>query len=118
MENWSRNISNPGAQASILDEGSSVVRVREVERAAQPAGCGITTARAQEDGLVSRETLSVLRESQSNAGRFERGQPELERDAVQGVGGLNSSVEAGEQQALGPERAKAARAGVSFWRET
>src|SRR5882762_10756597 len=115
---WSRNISHPGAQASILAEGSSVVRARRVERAAQPAGCGITTARAQEDGLVSRETLSVLYTSTSRAGRFERGQPELEHDAAQGVGGLNSSVEAGEQQALGPGRAKAARAGVNFRRET
>ena len=88
---WSRNISNPGAQASIVAEGSSVVRAKGVGQAAQPAGCGITTARAQEGGLVSRETLSVLRESQSNAGRFERGQPELEHDAVQGVGGLNSA---------------------------
>jgi len=118
VENWSRNISNPGAQASILAEGSSVVRVRTVEHATQPAGCGITTARAQEDGLVSRETLSVLHTSEPRAGRFERGQPELEHDAARGVGGLNSSDDIGEQQALGPERAKAARAGVSFWRET
>ena len=114
---WSRNISNPGAQDSILLEGSSAVRVRKVERAVQPAGCA-TTARAQEDGLVSRETLSVLRKSCSSAGRFERGQPELEHDAAQGVGGLNSSADAGERQALGPERAKAARAGVNFRRGT
>ena len=118
MENWSRNISNPGAQAAVPAEGSSVVCVREVECTTQPAGCGITTARAQEDGLVSRETLSVLYTSEPRAGRFEQGQPELEHDAAQGVGGLNSSVEAGEQQALGPEPAKAARADVSFWRET
>lgn len=112
-----RNISNPGAQDFVPAEGSSVVRVNKVERAAQPAGSQ-TTARAQEDGLVSRETLAVLYTSEPRAGRFERGQPELEHDAVQGVGGLNSSDDIGEQQALGPERAKAARAGVSFWRET
>src|SRR5882757_8884182 len=105
---WSRNISNPGAQASILAEGSSVVRDRRVERAAQPAGCGSTTARAQEDRLVSRETLSVLYTSEPRAGRFERGKPKLKRDAVQGVGGLNSSDNLGERLALGPERAKAA----------
>jgi len=115
---WSRNISNPGAQASILAEGSSVVRDTRVERAAQPAGCGITTARAQEDGLVSRETLPVLYTSEPRAGSFERGQPELEYDAAQGVGGLNSSDDIGERQALGPERAKAARADVNFRRET
>ena len=112
-----RNISNPGAQDFVPAEGSSVVRVSKVERATQPAGSQ-TTARAQEDGLVIREALSVLRESKSNAGRSEQGRPELGLDAVQGVGGLNSSVEAGEQQALGPERAKAARAGVNFRRGT
>jgi hypothetical protein len=112
-----RNISNPGAQVFILAEGSSISRVTEVEREMQPAGSQ-TTARAQEDGLVSRETLSVLYTSEPRAGRFERGQPELEHDAAQGVGGLNSSDDIGEQQALGPERAKAARADVNFWRET
>ena len=112
-----RNISHPGAQDFILSEGSSVTCVSKVEWVAQPAGRS-TAARAQEDGPVIRETLSVLQESHSSAGRFERGTPELEHDAVQGVGGLNSSDDIGEQQALGPERAKAARAGVSFWRET
>ena len=112
-----RNISNPGAQDFIPAEGSSVVRARKVERAAQPAGSR-TAARAQEDGLVIRETLSVLRESKSSAGRFEQGRPELEHDAVQGVGGLNSSDDIGERPALGPERAKAARAVVNFRRET
>jgi|SRR5882762_1560836 len=91
-----RNVSNPGAQAFVLAEGSSVVRVRKVERAAQPAGSR-TTARAQEDGLVIREALSVLRESDSTAGRFEQGTPEFELDAVQGVGGLNSSDDLGER---------------------
>ena len=112
-----RNISNPGAQDFIPAEGSSVVRARRVERAAQPAGSQ-TMARAQEDGLVIREALSVLREVWPSAGRFEQGRPELERDAVQGVGGLNSSDDIGERSALGPERAKAARAGVNFRRET
>ena len=112
-----RNISNPGAQVVKPTEGSSISRAKEVERGMQPAGSQ-TTARVQEDGLVSRETLSVLHTSESSAGRFERGQPELEHDATQGVGGLNSSADLGERQAQGPERAKAARAGVSFWRET
>ena len=112
-----RNISNPGAQDFIPAEGRSVVRVRTVEWAAQPAGSR-TMARAQEDGLVIREALSVLRESDSRAGRFEQGEPEFEHDAVQGVGGLNSSDDIGERQALGPERAKAARAVVNFRRGT
>jgi hypothetical protein len=112
-----RNISNPGAQDFVPAEGSSVVRVRTVERAAQTAGSR-TMARAQEDGLVIREALSVLHESDSSAGRFEQGRPEFERDAVQGVGGLNSSDDIGERLALGPERAKAARAVVNFRRET
>jgi len=80
----------------------------------QPAGCS-TTARAQEDGPVIWEALSVLRKSE---GRSERGEPELGHDAVQGVGGPNRSCDLGERQALGPERAKAARAGVSFRGET
>jgi len=112
-----RNISNPGAQDFIPAEGSSVVRVRRVERVAQPAGSR-TMARAQEDGLVIREALSVLRESDSSAGRFERGKTRVRPDAVQGVGGLNMSDDLGERQALEPERAKAARAGVSFRRAT
>jgi hypothetical protein len=112
-----RNICHPGAQDFIPAEGSSVVRVSKVERAAQPAGSRIV-ARAQEDGLVIRETLSVLHESESSAGRFEQGKPEFERDAVQGVGGLNSSDDVGERSALGPERAKAARVVVNFRRET
>jgi hypothetical protein len=84
---------------------------------AQLAGCA-TTARAQEDGPVIWEALSVLRESDSSAGRLKRGEPQLERDAVQGVGGPNMSDDLGEREAVGPERAKAARAGVSFRRET
>ena len=102
-----RNTSNPGAQDVISAEGSSIVRATKVERTMQPAGSR-TVARAQEDGLVIREALSVLRESDSRAGRFEQGEPEFEHDAVQGVGGLNSSDDIGERQALGPERAKAA----------
>jgi hypothetical protein len=113
----SRNVLYPGAQDFIPSEGSSVSRAREVERGAQPAGCS-AMARAQEDRTVIWETLSVLRKSDSGAGRFERGEPELEHDAAQGVGGLNKSVDLGERQAPGPGRAKAARAGVSFRRET
>lgn len=112
-----RNISNPGAQDFIPAEGSSVVRAKKVERTAQPAGSR-TAARAQEDGLVNRETLSVLRESASSAGSLEQGKPEFGHDAAQGVGGLNSSDDAGEREAQGPERAKAARAVVNFRRAT
>jgi hypothetical protein len=98
-------------------EGSSTASARKVEGAEQPAGCS-TTARAQEDGPVIWEALSVLHENHSSGGRSERGEPELGRDAVQGVGGPNRSVDLGERLALGPERAKAARADVNFRRET
>ena len=54
----SRNPSHPGAQGVTELEGSSAARVA-VERAVQPAGCS-TTARAQEDGPVNWEALSVL----------------------------------------------------------
>lgn len=111
----SRNISYPGAQDLEPSEGSSVSRVSEVERGTQPAGCDTTMARAQEDGLVIWETLSVRHTS---AGSGKRGEPELVRDAAQGVGGPNMSVDLGERKAQGPERAKAARAGVNFRRET
>jgi hypothetical protein len=98
-------------------EGSSATPEREVEGVVQPAGCS-TTARAQEDGPVIWETLSVLHESNLSGGRSERGEPELGREAVQGVGGPNRSCDLGERQAPGPERAKAARAGVNFRRAT
>ena len=98
-------------------EGSSGAPAREVEGARQPAGCS-TTARAQEDGPVIWEALCVLRKSDLSAGRSERGEPELGREAVQGVGGPNKSEDLGERQALGPERAKAARADVNFRRAT
>jgi hypothetical protein len=83
----------------------------------QPAGCS-TTARVQEGGPVIWEALSVRHERDSSGGRSERGEPEFGREAVQGVGGPNRSVDLGERQALGPERAKAARADVSFRRAT
>ena len=111
----SRNTHHPGAQGFMTLEGSSVTSARQVEGVVQPAGCS-TTARTQEDGPVIWEALSVL--DRKVRGRSERGEPELGREAVQGVGGPNRSVELGERQALGPERAKAARADVSFRRET
>ena len=101
----------------MVPEGSSVVPARAVEGTVQPAGCS-TTARAQEDGPVIWEALPVLRGSDSGAGRPERGEPELGREAEQGVGGPNKSVDLGERQAPGPGRAKAARADVSFRRAT
>ena len=96
-------------------EGCSVTSARTVEGVVQPAGCS-TTARAQEDGPVIWEALTVLH--RKVRGRPERGEPELGGEAVQGVGGPNRSVDLGERQALGPERAKAARADVNFRRAT
>src|ERR1700733_4408653 len=96
----SRNFHHSGAQGVIAPEGSSAASAREVEGAEQPAGCS-TTARAQEDGPVIWEALSVLHESNSSAGRSERGEPELGRDAVQGVGGPNKSGDLGERQGGG-----------------
>src|SRR5258706_350574 len=71
-----RNLSHSGAQGFIELEGSSAARVA-VEWVAQPAGCSIT-ARAQEDGPVIWEALSVLQERQLNAGRLKGGEPELD----------------------------------------
>lgn len=112
-----RNYHHSGAQSFMTLEGSSIVSARKVEEAVQPAGCS-TTARAQEDGPVIWEALPVLHGSDSGAGRPERGEPELGREAEQGVGGPNMSVDLGERQAPGPGRAKAARADVSFRRAT
>jgi hypothetical protein len=139
-----RNIHHPGAQGVMMLEGSSTVPAGRVEGAVQPAGCS-TTARAQEDGPVIWEALPLLhvyrpvpgdpetnphgsafagaraarrRISPGREGRPERGEPERGCDGVQGVGGPNMSEDVGERQAPGPDRAKAARAGVSFWRET
>ena len=113
----SRNVHRSGAQGVVMLEGSSVAPAREVEGAAQPAGCS-TMARTQEDGPVIWEALSVLHERDSSVGRSERGEPQLGRDAAQGVGGPNRSADLGERQAPGPGRAKAARAGVNFRRAT
>ena len=110
----SRNTCHPVAQDFIPSEGSGAFRVETVERKVQPAGCS-TIARAKKDGTVIWEALSVLH---MGVGRSERGEPELSLDAVQGVGGLNSSDDVGERKALGPERAKAARVVVNFRRGT
>ena len=113
----SRNGNHPGAQGVMVPEGSSIACVSKVEWAVQPAGCSIM-ARAQEGGPVIWEALSVLRESDSSAGRSERGEPKLGFEAVQGVGEPNKSDDLGERQAPGPGRAKAARAVVNFRRAT
>ncbi len=106
-----RNIHYSGAQGVISLEGSSATPVREVEGVAQPAGCS-TSARAQEDGPVIWEALTVLHRRVRGSG--ERGEPQLVCEAVRGVGGPNKSVDLGERCAPGPRRAKAARAGVNF----
>jgi hypothetical protein len=139
-----RNHHHPGAQGVMVLEGSSAASVREDEGSVQPAECS-TTARVQEDGPVIWEALPLLHEisgdwgpgdqisdgrasvraratrrriSSARGGRPEQGEPERGRDGVQGVGGPNRSDDVGERLAPGPDRAKAARADVSFWRET
>jgi hypothetical protein len=111
-----RNLHYPGAQGVELPEGSSVIRVA-VEWVAQPAGCSIT-ARAQEDGPVIWEALSVLQERQSNAGRLKRGEPELETKLCRESEGRIGAVTLGNVMARGPGRAKAARADVNLRRAT
>jgi hypothetical protein len=111
-----RNFHHSGAQGVMWLEGSSAARVA-VERVAQPAGCS-TTARAQEDGPVIWESLSVLRERQSNAGRLKRGEPELETKQRRESEGRIGAMTSGNVLARGPGRAKAARADVNLRRET
>lgn len=139
-----RNISHPGAQGVTRLEGSSAASATKDEESVQPAECS-TTARVQEDGPVIWEALPLLHEkrpvpgdpvtnpygnafvracvtrprtSPGREGRPEQGEPERGRDGAQGVGGPNRSDDVGERLAPGPGRAKAARADVSFWRET
>jgi hypothetical protein len=97
-------------------EGSSAARVA-VEWVAQPAGCS-TTARAQEDGPVIWEALSVLQERQSNAGRLKRGEPEFETKQHRESEGRIRALTLENVLARGPRRAKAARAGVNLRRGT
>ena len=111
-----RNLLYPGAQGVMMLEGSSAARVA-VEWVAQPAGCS-TTARAQEDGPVIWEALSVLQERQSNAGRLKRGEPELGTRQCRESEGRIRAMTLGNVLARGPRRAKAARAGVNLRRGT
>lgn len=110
-----RNLHRPGAQGVIFLEGSSAPPVEEVEGVVQPAGCS-TTARAQEDGPVIWEAPPVLHRKVRGSG--ERGEPQFADEADRGVGGPNKSADLGERMARGPERAKAARAGVNLRRGT
>ena len=110
-----RNFHYSGAQGVINLEGSSATPVEEVEGVAQPAGCS-TTARAQEDGPVIWEALTVLHRKVGGSG--ERGEPQFACEAVRGVGGPNKSDDRGERMARGPARAKAARAGMNLRRGT
>src|SRR3954447_13729496 len=107
-----RNLHHSGAQGVVLLEGSSAARVA-VELVAQPAGCSIT-ARVQEDGPVIWEALSVLQERQSSAGRPKRGEPELGTKQRGESEGRIGAMTSGNVLARGPERAKAARAGVNL----
>ena len=116
MRKQPRNHSHPGAQGIMVLEGSSAARVA-VEWVAQPAGCSIT-ARAQEDEPVIWEALSVLQERRSNAGRLKRGEPELETKQRRESEGRIGAMTSGNVLARGPERAKAARAGVNLRRAT
>ena len=111
-----RNLLHSGAQGFIVLEGSSAICVA-VEWVAQPAGCS-TTARAQEDGPVIWEALSVLQERQSSAGRLKRGEPELETKRCGESEGRIGALTLGNVLARGPKRAKAARAGVNLRRGT
>ena len=99
----------PRGWASHLGGPASPHEIRPVpgDPVINPYGSALVGARA-----------SRSRTSPGRGGRPERGEPERGRDGVQGVGGPNMSVDAGERRAPGPGRAKAARAGVSFWRET
>ena len=110
-----RNHHHSGAQGVIVLEGSSATPVQEVEGVVQPAGCS-TTARAQEDGPVIWEALTVLHRKVGGSG--ERGEPQFACEAGWGVGGPNRSEDLGERMAHGPGRAKAARAGVNLRRGT
>jgi hypothetical protein len=112
-----RNLHYPGAQGVILLEGSSTVRVQRVEWAVQSAGCS-TTARAQEDGPVTWEALTVLRESDLSAGRPKRGEPEFGTKQCRESEGRIRAMTSGNALAGGPGRAKAARVGVSLRRAT
>lgn len=112
-----RNHSHSGAQGVMWLEGRSAVCVKTVEWAVQPAG-RLTTARAQEGEPVIWEALSVLQESQSNAGRLKRGEPELETKRCRESEGRIRATTSGNVVARGPERAKAARAGVNLRRGT
>jgi hypothetical protein len=111
-----RNLHYSGAQGVIVLEGSSAARVA-VEWVAQPAGCSIR-ARAQEDGPVIWEALSVLQENDLNAGRLKRGEPELETKRCRESEGRIGAKTSGNVLARGPGRAKAARADVSLRRGT
>jgi len=111
-----RNLHHPGAQGVILPEGSSAARVA-VEWVEQPAGCS-TKARAQEDGPVIWEALSVLQESESNAGRPKREESELGTRQCRESEGRIRALTLGNVLAREPRRAKAARAGVNLRRAT
>jgi hypothetical protein len=111
-----RNSHYSGAQGVILLEGSSAARVA-VEWVAQPAGCS-TTARAQEDGPVIWEALSVLQERQSTVGSLKRGEPELGTTQHRESEGRIGAMTSGNVMARGPGRAKAARADVNLRRGT
>src|SRR5437870_13625450 len=103
-----RNFHYSGAQGVINLEGSSATPVEEVEGVVQPAGCS-TTTRAQEDGPVIWEALTVLHRKVGGSG--ERGEPQFACEAGWGVGGPNRSEDLGERTASGPGPSQAAPLG-------
>lgn len=107
----------PGAQGVSTPEGSSADSEgsQGVEESAQPAGWK-TTARVHEDGPVIWEAPIPPRKEARGSPR-PRGTGGADEGGG-GVGGSNRSRDVGERPAPGPDRAKATRAGVSFWRAT
>ena len=141
-----RKFPYTGAQGLVSPEGSSAVSdgVEGVEEQAHPAECS-TTARIQEDGPVIWEARVSPREvpgrgdpaNKCSGGRADvdagaartrtgvhlRGSafPRGTRGACEGAWESEGRIRAttsGNGLAPGPGRAKAARADVSFWRET
>jgi len=64
------------------------------------------------------ETWETLHLRSETSGRPKPGTTVAAAEGEEGVGGLHRSCDVGEEQAPRPDRAKAVRAGVNFWRAT